>query len=241
LDSFVNNLAIFVGWLVAITIVWIQLGKTRQDNADIKRDEIRKSLEIDGFKEINVGARKLSDAISEIVIKLLTLPGKLKLHREQPSIFGFDKNRVILDVNGYNIRLSDGSSSFVLAIEGHEIVVTAYDHLRRYIQLRLDDVREAIDDFRSYLISTDIATMKTDEGFAQFKSRCEQIRDDLYSIQSYLFDYRIELMNSLLSDIFKSKVPQRKPLDPKYRILTEIATKEGVAKELEERQSKYIR
>ena len=44
---------------------------------------------------------------------------------------------------------------------------------------------------------------------------------------SYLIDYRIELMNSMLGEIFDSTVPHRKPKDPNIKTLIEIAKKEG--------------
>ncbi len=48
-------------------------------------------------------------------------------------------------------------------------------------------------------------------------------------------------MNSLLVDIFDIKVPMRKPRDPKYKLLTEVAIKEKVEKEARERECKHIK
>jgi hypothetical protein len=43
-------------------------------------------------------------------------------------------------------------------------------------------------------------------------------------------------LNHFLGDVFQAKVPRRKPRDPRYKILTELAIKEEVEKELERRE-----
>ncbi|GAH05760.1 unnamed protein product, partial [marine sediment metagenome] len=78
----------------------------------------------------------------------------------------------------------------------------------------------------------------TKENFLQLKKYCKEIDEDLFNISSWLHDYRIELMNSMLGDIFESKIPIRKPVDPRYKTLIKLATKEKVEKELKERESK---
>jgi hypothetical protein len=55
----------------------------------------------------------------------------------------------------------------------------------------------------------------------------------------YLFDYRIELMNELLGDVFDKKVPRREPFDAKFKILTELATKSSVREEADRRDKLY--
>ena len=76
------------------------------------------------------------------------------------------------------------------------------------------------------------------KNFLKFKEYCNEISEDLWNIESWLHDYRIELMNSMLGDIFELKVPTRKTKDPKHKTLIELATKEKVEKELKERESK---
>jgi len=48
-------------------------------------------------------------------------------------------------------------------------------------------------------------------------------------------------MNSLLGEIFDKKVPERKPRDPKYKTLKELAIKEKVEKEAETRELKILK
>jgi len=241
-NDFINNIAIFVGWIVALLIAWIHLQKTRKDNQIVKKEEIRKSLEIDAFREINKAVTAFSSVITNIsTAYLFTWPYKLKSHIHNPQMFKFSKIEIDLEINQQIINLLEGSTGFILAIEANEIAVIQFDHLRKYIQFKVDDANESIRDFQEYLAGTPKEDLQTEKNYYELKRKCKEIHDELGNIQSYLFDYRIELMNSMLGDIFNSQVPIRKPKDPKYKILTEIAIKEEVEKEAVARESKFLK
>jgi hypothetical protein len=52
--------------------------------------------------------------------------------------------------------LWNGVIPFILAIESHEVAVIEYDHLRKFIQFRVDDAQKAIERFRSFIQKIDI-------------------------------------------------------------------------------------
>lgn len=58
----------------------------------------------------------------------------------------------------------DGVTPFVLSIESHEVVVIKYDHLRRFIQFRVDDAHEAINNFRDYIQQVNIDELLSASG-----------------------------------------------------------------------------
>jgi hypothetical protein len=68
-----------------------------------------------------------------------------------------------------------------------------------------------------------------------FENECKNVERLLFDIAMYLFDYRIELMNDLLGNVFEKRVPRRQPLDPNFKTLTEMATRESVQAESERR------
>lgn len=240
IQNLVNSVAIFVGWIVALLIVWIQLKKTREDSQILKREEIRKSLEINAFKEINKAITDFSDILSAVAVYYRTLPGRLQLHMKSPDIFQFSGIKEGIKINSHPNKLYEGVGEYILSIEGNEIAVIEFDHLRKYIQFRVDDVIDLIRDFQWFVINANMSELETTKK-TEFDKRCGEILEQLGTIQSYLFDYRIELMNYFLGDIFFSKVPHRKPKDPKYKILTEVATKEEVQREAEERERKALK
>lgn len=160
----------------------------------------------------------------------------MKMHRENPRYHKFDKVKIQSEIEQQRIGLLGGLTDFLLAIEANEIAVIQFDHLRKYIQFEIDDVKELIMEFSVYLISIRREMLLTEPGYLNFEKRCKKIGEELNNICSYLYDYRIELMNSMLGEMFDSQVPIRKPRDPKHKILTEVAIKEEVEKEAERRE-----
>lgn len=229
LKDFINYSVIFIGWLVALSLVWIQL-----------RERVKKSLEIDAFKEINKTIANFYGILSKILVSYLGMPNDLKLHMKSPDTFKFNLKDINLNIDKNKIELLKGITDFVYAIEANEITVLKFDHLRKYIQFKVDDIVKLIRDFQNFLVNTNISGLKTNKN-QQFKKWCKRIYNELVDIAAYLFDYRIELMNYFLGDIFHTKVPHRKPRDPRYKTLTEIAIKEEVEKEAERRERRVLK
>ena len=235
-SDFINNLTLFIGWIVALLTAAIYLSKTRKDNQRLKKEEIRRSLEIDAFREINKAVTSFGSVLVKVSNKYLWWPFDLKNYREDPRYHKFDKAKIGLETVRQNSDLRGGEVEFILAIEANEITVIQFDHLRKYIQFKVDDACELIRQFSDYLGVVALENL----GYSDLKERCERIREELSEINSYLFDYRIELMNSMLGEIFDSQVPIRKPRDPKHKTLTEVAIKEEVEKEAERRELKFL-
>jgi len=229
LKDFINYSAIFIGWLVALSLVWIRL-----------RERVKKSLEIDAFKEINKTITNFYGILSKILVSYLGMPSDLKLHMESPDTFKFNLKDINLNIDKNKIELLKGIKDFIYAIEANEIAIIEFDHLRKFIQFRVDDIVKLIKDFQNFLINTDISELKINKN-QDFKEHCKKIYNELDDIAAYLFDYRIELMNYFLGDIFNTKIPRRKPRDPKYKILTEIAIKEEVEKEANRRERRVLK
>lgn len=239
--DFINNTTIFVGWIVALLIAWIHLQKTRQDNKLAKKDEIKKTLEINAFREITKAVTDFSSVLSSVGVSYLFLPSELKLHVENPSIFKFDKMGIYEKLNKQITDIHGGNLNFTLVIESNEIAVIEVDHYRKYIQFQVDDTIEMIRDFLDYFSKAGRSNLTPAETFSVFEKRCHEVSDKLMCIQCYLFDYRIELMNTILAEIFDKRVPERKPLDPKRKTLREVAIKEKVEEESRERANRVLK
>jgi len=240
-DTLAVGLTSFVGWIVALLIAWIHLRKNRLDNFLLKKQETKKRLEIEAFRELNKAISNFSSTLSSISVPYWTWPGKIKLYRQNPQVFSFDIREIDLKISEQIIKMGYAELDFVTTIEAHEIVVLQFDYLRKFIYLRIEDIKEAIEEFRSYYISKiNIEYLKENEGYSEFKKRCNEMNRRFVNIQMYLYDYRIILMNFFLGDVFENVVPERKPKDPEYKTLTEIAKKEYVEREFDERQQKIL-
>lgn len=237
----IENITIIIGWLLALGLAIMHLQKNREDNIQAFKNENRKKLEIDALREINKKANKLSSIITSFTTMMLYLPVRLKQHIDNPKFFKFDKNSINLEVIKYQPKLRGVMAEFIIAIESNEIVVIKYDHLRKYIQHVFDNAFNIFNNFDNYLLTVDEATLLTKEGVSELSNYCNELFQVFQEINSYLFDYRIEIMNSLLGGLFDQKVPERRPLDPSFKILTEVATKEKV-KEIEDaRKEEFLR
>lgn len=239
--DFINNITIFVGWIVALLIAWIHLQKTRKDNQLLKKEEIKQALEVSAFREINEGINGFSFALSITASTYCTLPDKLKFHMKYPLIFKFDKTEIGLELSKEDTVLHSKQVKFLLPIEANEIVVIEYNHYKKYIQFRIEDAHNLMRKYINYFGKEPLNTLITKEGYEEFEKRCYQVYESLMDIQAYLFDYRIELMNSTLAEIFDKKVPERNPRDNRYKTLKEVAIKKQVEKESEERDLRAMR
>jgi len=226
-----------MGWLIALIIAIMHLKKARKDNQVALKYEIKKNIQINAFKEINKAIYKLSCGLSNISTIFLSLLGDYKLHENYPSLLSFEKNQILKEIRDKNIILLDKYTDFLLAIESNEISVIEFDHFRKYIQFRIEDFKEAVKSFEKYFEKLELDTLKGEEIFSDFKSRCDKICELGNTIQGYLYDYRILLMNYILGsgEIFDELVPERKPRDPNYKTLNEIVDKKEVKKEEEKR------
>jgi len=238
ISNFINNLALLVGWIVVLYVALVQLQKNREDNQIAKREEIKKSLEISAFREINKARHEFSDIISSISVSYLKLPSDLAKHFKDPKVFKFNKLEIMMKIRSQVVNLSGALLNFISTIETNEIALISYHYYRLFITFRVEDIEKKIDNFQKYFENIKKEELLVKEIFLKFEEYCNEIDEDLWNIGCWLHDYRIELMNSMLGDIFESKVPVRKVKDPKYKTLIELATKEKVEKELKERESK---
>lgn len=225
-----------LGWLVGLLIAIIHLERVRRDNQTAKEYEIKKRLEIEAFKEVNKAINEFSNELTSLsTLFFYSLPTSLEQHIINPMLFKFDIIQVDQKIWTTRTNLNKGNIKFLLTIEANEIAIIEYDHYRKYINFKTRDLYKLFDDFIAYFTKVNKDDLKKAKGFSEFIEKCHQIDELTHDVISYLFDYRVLLMNSLLEEIFDKKVPPRKIKDPKYKLLTEVAIKEEVEKEEERR------
>jgi hypothetical protein len=160
--------------------------------------------------------------------------GFIKFYNKPPEKFSYDlaeeHGKIINNQNelGNKVRL------FFSQIQGYEIIICKYIHYRKFLSYRMDELNNLAYDCTSDLVSP-FSKLNTEEGFKQFEEKCKFLRDKYIAYIGYLQDYRNELMEYFLKDLFKSKVPERVPFDPIFSPLRKIATKEAVEQEEKQR------
>lgn len=236
----VQQITILLGWGVAILIGLIHLNKSRKNSEELSKDEIRDKFRIDAFRSIQKGIDRFNDVLSEISSSYLFWPGKLRLQLKFPEVSSFDPHKLDFDISEHIIKFCDGQCAFIRSIEPNEIAVVQFDHFRKFIHLRAEKSKQSIDSFRSWLNANNSFILVNENTQDKFTSKCKITYEELDDLLSFLYDYRIELMNSMLGNIFASHVPQRKPKDPKFKTLQEVANKEDIEREWKEWENKLL-
>jgi len=240
LTDLLNSLTTFVGWILALIIGFVHLHKTRGDSILALKEETRKSLQIDAFRDINSAVSEFSGILGEIYSGYAFLPGKLDLHVKNPQLFRFDKNEIMQKLHDVTLKIWNGSGNLYLSIESNEMAVLEYDHLRKYIHFVVEDLDKLAQSFIAKWGMVRIEAFSDPELRATFAAESLHVSEKAMDLQSYLFDYRIELMNGMLGDIFDRKVPNRLPLDKKHKTLSELAIRSNVLAEYKSRSEKAL-
>jgi hypothetical protein len=224
--AFATNMTTFVGWLLALVTAAIHLSKTRENNRLDRKQEMKQDLEKRAFQEINAATDAFTHALTRINTPYITMrtigviPQPLAI--KQLSEF------LHIRIYSHTGELYEGVAKFVLAIEANEIAVIDFDHLRKYIQIKVDELQKLLMTFLSFASSHPLEYFFTPAGKESLIHQAEAVSQEITDIIGFLFDYRIELMNALLGPAFEVRVPRRRPVDSRYPLLTDVATKELV-------------
>lgn len=228
-EAFFGNVLGFAGWIIALLIAWIYIRKNREDNLIIQNNEIKKRLEIETFKEINKMIVKNEDALADIsTFYTSTLKNKIRA-----KIINSNANEIVLARNGLeniylevreqNTNLIDAWKNFIISIEAYEIVLIRFNELKDVLNKEFRKILIVVDDFEDYILKiTRKKSLERKTDLDVLDQKILKINENLMDLACYLSDYRTELMNLALGDIFHSKIPKRKVKEP-YKTLTQIA------------------
>ena len=209
-----------IGWVIALFIVVVHLKKTQKDQRLEKKEEVRKSLEIDAFKEINKSAAGFASSLEKSSRVFSRLPEKLKLHIEQPVSVKFSKPDIDKEIDTHISGVMNGFVDFVQSVQANEMAVMKFNYLRDFIKFKGEDVGKKVGEFQEFLAAQGKKALTSDEGYREFDARCADIKNELSRMSEYLSDYRKEVMRDTLGDIFspmQSKIKKEKILSRKNK------------------------
>jgi len=225
-SEFVGILINLSGWVVALSIALIHIRKNREDNLIIQKNEIKKRLEIETFKEINKVIIKNEEILTDIST-YYTFTWKLKIKNSIKNKKLNDSEIVLethtlahihLEAREQNTRLIELWKNFIISIETYEIVLIRFNNFKEVLNKEFKKVLSMTNDFENYILeSARKKFLKRD--LATLDEKMLEINNKIMDIACYLRDYRIELMNSMLGDIFHSKVPKRKAQEPNKTLI----------------------
>jgi hypothetical protein len=215
--------ATFVGIIIAAVIgnyYW-----AKQHQKQLKRD-----LELDFFKRLNGVIYDLMIALTTASSDYFTVFNNLKYHVRNPELFKFnsleERGKMLNNFNSLGIKIS----IFFSEIEGNEIIIFRYIHYRKFFTFKMEEIDNISHECMADLVDVN-AKLTSEEGFSKFANKCKIAQDKYTCFIAYLHDYRNELMNYFMADLFGRKMPERVPIDPIFQPLNKVATKEAVEEE----------
>lgn len=228
-EFFFGSIVVYLGWLFAFLTGLFHTRQNREDNLIIQNNEIKKRLEIETFKEINKVIVENEEVLTDIST-YYTFTWKLKIKNSIKNKKPNDSEIVLethtlthihLEAREQNTRLIELWKNFIISIEAYEIVLIRFNKLREVLNKEFRKMLFITNDFENYILN--LARKKLlKEDLIALDEKMREIDNKIMDIGCYLRDYRIELMNSMLGDIFHSKVPKRKAKEPN-KTLTQIA------------------
>ena len=228
-NEFIGILINLSGWVVALSIALIHIRKNREDNLIIQKNEIKKRLEIEAFKEINKVIVENEEILTDIAtyyvftwkLKIENSIKNKKLSDSEIVLETHTLTHIHLETREQNTRLIELWKNFIISIETYEIVLIRFNKFKEVLNKEFRKMLSMTNDFENYIIKLSRKTLLKGD-LATLDEKMSEIDNKIMDISCYLRDYRIELMNSMLGDIFHSKVPKRKVKEP-HKTLAQIA------------------
>lgn len=224
-STLVSGLALLVGWLLTLLIAWLHLQKSLEDNREAARLENQRQLKRVAVSEVLEATHHYSIKVGSIATYVGNLVNRLKCYPPQ-LMQNEAKKAAIQDLPLAPSDLLEAHSNWGAVIEANQLTLLDLDHYRLHIQ------HEALDRFNDLLNLSSVgytallALPQETEALTDFAEKAKEVSLRVTYLQAYLYDYRIILLNTMLGDVFDSRVPCRKPLDPEFRRLDDVSQEE---------------
>ena len=231
-----NGITIIFGWFVTIGILMANLDWTKRNNSQLKKEEIKKSLEREAFKEVNKAVTNLSKGINGLGGGVLSLHWIYKMSKAGSTDFKIED--AAMKIQNDLSELERLESEFMLAVEANEIAVLKFNHYHKYFQMFLADSFKDIEAIKNKLLIFKIDNTESNEVLKYLETEGISLGYKYRDLLGFLHDYRRELMNHFQSEIFGEEIPERNPVFSNRKTLQKAAEKETVLKEWDEREKK---
>jgi len=227
-----------------LTVAW-QLNRQHRSTLLLQRDNAREELKLKLHEILVQKVRKLSHANVSAAMYAYMIPFNLENFQRQLEL-GFSPapinerspefSRLHTETNNSLIELIEEFESWSIAFPGLQIFQVALNSANH-------DARESFTPLFTALLSAlpidppdgapeniprpIIQKPLSKEGLINLKELANRYKDSMDDISCYVSDLTIESQNNLLSELFERKVPPRKPLDPRHKVISTEPTKAG--------------
>ncbi len=240
-----TNLITIIGIVISASVLLLQSFLQNRSNLKLQKENIKDDIKRKFHAEIEEAVTKASDLASDLASLLRNV-----YHIEYPSIRNSLDNGLV--TNGFRtttdnfMKLYDDTTraaiDVIFVIEKYEIIQPEIKIFQTAINVALDDMREHYLEILREIMTFLPSVIIDDKGHSRmiakqfpsvqqmnnFKKTYEVFEEALSHLSNWLYDFRIEIQNLLLGNLFNNKVPYRKPRDKKWLVIT--TEKENVKK-----------
>jgi hypothetical protein len=226
-----------VGFIAAARMVVWQLGKQHKNSLVQQRENAREALKLRIYEALVQRIRTCSDAFGEAKMYAFgILPAIESFQREQSA--GYQPSPLKQRVPTFSELHSKAQgqlAELIVEFECWSIALPALNVFRIALNAANYDVGESFPPLFSALLhilpmdpppgqtgNTIIHAPPSPEVFSALKRLIEEYKGAMDEMGCYIDDLTKEAQNNLLHGLFEGKVPPRKPLDPRHKVISAI-------------------
>jgi len=232
----VGDLITLLGILVGVIIVIYQLGRQHRSQLKLQRENYREQLRLKIYQQFS---KLLDMAVHKNIDSSLYafhIPGNVQIYRGQLKD-GFSPSPLrdrASELSKLHNETLKTITALIFMIERYQIVDLRINIFRTAIGVAHHDMMETFRPLFSFLLRIlpdDIprpdgsyvlvnVISPSDEQVNELKMLVDAYKAASDDMGCYLYDLNVELQNALLSNLFPQKVPRRKPLDPRFKVIS---------------------
>lgn len=222
----------------AMMIIW-QMKRQHKIGILLQQENSREVLRLKIYQTLDKQINKVNDAAISAGTYLVSLPTDI-----ENNAFSLSKGvkpsplkQRTADYISKHQKISESIGNLFRAFESYEIACPDFMIFKIALSSAKHDLREVHKKLFEELLKilpldvdeeTSIKTglrildkpLPNEERCQKLKALIDQYRDIATDINSYMYDLRVDAQNKLLDKLFDYKLPPRKPLDTKYKVIT---------------------
>lgn len=234
----VGHALTLIGIVAAALIVVWQLSRQHRSSIELQKNNAKEALKLDIYKTLDERIRQISHANVSASTYVVMIPYKIENYQYQLSNNlpaqplrerALEFSRLHEEANNSLINIIEEFEAWLITLPEFELFQTAinsanYDAREAYIPLfsklltilPIDPPENASANVPRPITNP----IMNEQQLRELRALVETYKNAMDDIGCYIFDLRVEAQNNLLSELFEHRVPSRKPLDPRMKVLS---------------------
>jgi hypothetical protein len=219
-----------------LTVVW-QIAKQHRNSLALQRQNAREALNLRIYENLVQRLRSHSDASSAVAMYAFGIPSAIQSLQQQQTL-GMPLVPLRQRTNEFadlHFRAEAHFPELLMDLESWSIAIPGVNVFQVALNAAAYDVRTAFVPLHTALISilpmdppvghpevhTIVQPLPSPEVLSNVQVLIDKYSDARQDLGSYLHDLMIAAQNNLLQNMFDGRVaPERKPLDPRHKVIT---------------------